>query len=147
MSRDLFRKLDNQAGIAFTETGLGNVYEILGDTDSELKAFQAALASALPLNQPDILAWIYMSLGDCYHKKGNMSEAIQNYSLAQPLFENQHDAESLISVYRKMAKAYENIGDRARAIDSITPAISLADKIGDNQLVAELNAVLQEMGV
>ena len=125
--------------------GLGSVYEILGDTDGELKAFQAALESTLLLNLPDILAWIYMSLGNGYYRKESIPEAIQNFSLAQRLFEEQQDTESLISAYRNLAKAYERIDDRIRAIDSVTRAISLANKIGNGQLIEELEIMLQEV--
>jgi tetratricopeptide (TPR) repeat protein len=118
---------------------------MLGDTDGELKAFQAALESTLPLNQPDILAWIYISLGKCYYRKESISEAIRNFSLAQQLFEEQQDTESLISAYRNLANAYEKIDDRMRAIDSIAQAISLANKVRNGQLIEEFEIMLQKM--
>jgi tetratricopeptide (TPR) repeat protein len=74
---------------------------------------------------------------------GKKQQAIQNYNIAQPLFESQQDTDGLISVYRNLAMAYTELGDRMRATNLVITAILLAKKVGDSQTIEDLETLRQ----
>lgn len=128
-SLDLFRQLDNQAGICATIRYRGVLSYRLGDFISAENDFESALQIAVENKFSGMIAEIRNLQGSIARKSGDLTSALTYYEQAKIGYEGLGDKWRLTAVLRNLARLYFKAGNFSMSKEEFRKVIELCKGI------------------
>jgi tetratricopeptide (TPR) repeat protein len=128
-SLDLFRQLENPAGICATIRYRGVLSYRLGDFINANNNFESALQIATENNFSGMIAEIRNLQGSLARKSGDLTNALNYYEQARTGYEDLGDKWRLTAVLRNLARLYFKAGDYSLSKKAFYEVIELCKEI------------------
>jgi tetratricopeptide (TPR) repeat protein len=141
-----FQKIKDAIGEVRIYMNISSLYQDV-DFDKCLEYLQAAqdLYQAKKLNNKDLLAAIYLNLGNVYQLQTNYSKALLNYNKCYDLNKKFYNPILEITVLQNMGVIYSSIGNTVKAKEYLFKALKGAKEQDLNLPVAQINLSLSEI--
>jgi CHAT domain-containing protein/Tfp pilus assembly protein PilF len=129
----LYQQAGNTAKEAETLTGLGVVYNQLGDKQKALETYQQALSIYQKTNDQTWIADTLNSIGLVHADLGEYEPALAAYNQALPLYEAVKDIGGKAYTLNNLGVAYDAQGEYQKALDAYNEALPLWQQVGDKK--------------
>jgi CHAT domain-containing protein/Tfp pilus assembly protein PilF len=147
---ELWRKLEDQHGIAEALTGIGDLHRQLQDYSQATTTYQEVLARWRALKDQDHEAQVLHNLGMVYYAAGDRQKAIEHYNQALPLRRALKDVDGQARTLNSLATIYFNQGEKRKALGYYNQALKLRrennDRGGAAQTLSSIGAVYSDLG-
>jgi tetratricopeptide (TPR) repeat protein len=97
-------------------------YERAAEMFSKSKKFAEKIGNKL------MVAWGAYNLGDCYFQLGKNKEALDEFNIAQPIFEGNRDIRGVVAVNQSFGLARAKMGDWEKAEEHMNVALRFTQK-------------------
>jgi len=128
--------------------GEGNVYNNIGnlyrdnDYEASLENLKKSLAIAQKLSDNQLMAKLYMNIGNVYYRKKSYSQALNYYDKSNALFIPLKDSANLIQCLQNRGVVYYNLNQFATAEQLLKEANKEAKKLDLNEPIASIDITL-----
>ncbi|MEW5936299.1 MAG: tetratricopeptide repeat protein, partial [Candidatus Thermoplasmatota archaeon] len=133
---DISRGLDDVAGMADAERGLGYVHWRQGEFDDAIAHYGESIAQSTKIHDRHAIARVYIELGNVYNQRGDQAKAAEHYKKSITDLEQ-------IGDYVELARAYNNLGDSYlhtrewdKALEAFERCRTASEKVGNRNFVA-----------
>jgi tetratricopeptide (TPR) repeat protein len=118
-----YQKANNVSGEAKVYNNIGNLYRD-NDYDKALEYFRKSLKMANPDKDNDLIAAIYLNIGNVYMRQKDYYQALNYYNKSNQLFNKSNNKEYMSTCMQDMGVAYFNLNqiDKAEKLLLITNA-------------------------
>lgn len=142
----IFQKVHNNIGVVRIYLNISSLYQEL-DYDKCIEYLQDAmkLYQSENLNNNNLLASIYLNLGNAYQLKHNFSKALFNYNRSYDIISKLDNPELKVTVLQNLGVIYYSTGNNDKAKEYLFKAINLARELDLNQPVAQINLTLSDI--
>lgn len=119
----------NEEGIAEIYNAIGMTKRAQGDPqDAELR-FRDAYATAERIGNGPLMARSMSNLAQLSLERGESRSALDQFIRALELVNEKTDAETVAIIRHNMGMAYKNLGEHAKALESIEAALAINTKL------------------
>ena len=130
-SLDVYRDLDDRAGVALCLAQLGWLLTARGEFGRGTALSEESLALARELGEPRTTSLALVNLGDAAFAHGDYSRASDVYAEALAARRALGDVRTVADALLKAGRAQALAGDRDRAVASLEEGLQLARALGD----------------
>ena len=130
-SLDVYRDLDDRAGVALCLAQLGWLLTARGEFGRGTALSEESLALARELGEPRTTSLALVNLGDAAFAHGDYSRASDVYAEALAARRALGDVRTVADALLKAGRAQALAGDRDRAVTSLEEGLQLARALGD----------------
>jgi predicted ATPase len=125
-SVSLWRALDNQVGLAWALSRLGEVKECLGDDVAAQASWEESFALAESIGERPVMGWTLLSMGRCTFRKGNVAaaHALMEQSLA--IWRTLDNATGIWCTFRELGYLALSEGEYASARALFEESLNMA---------------------
>ena len=116
---------------------LGSVYELIGDFEAALGAFERMLRLAWLAASRTKAAVAFNKMGRVWRRKGNLKLAIEYLRRGQDLFEQAGDERGIGASYDDIGKVLYLLGQYDEAFEEVTKGLSRRGQGGDPRSIAQ----------
>ncbi len=141
-SLELWRQIDDKAGIALTLSNLGSTLIRRGHYDEAAQMITESLALRRELNDPIGTAASLVNLGLVENERGNRAQAIAHYTESHAIARSIGDHDHMIKSLNNLGGVYTALGDYERAAALYQEGMNLCHEVGDKSDEALLTANL-----
>jgi len=138
---ELFKKLHNERGEAKVYNNIGNLYQLV-DYGKALENFENAEKIALKYNDKQLIASLYLNMGNILNRETKYSEALKDYNKSKQLFTELKIPEFLVPCLENIGVIYYNLHQLDSAKSMLIEANSRAKKMDMNSSIATINMTL-----
>ncbi len=129
---------------------LGSIYELIGDFEAALGAFERMLRLSWVVASKSKAAVAFNKMGRVWRRKGDLKLALEYLERGHELFRNAADARGIAGSLDDIGKVLHHLGRYDEAFSKITEALSRRGKGGDKRSIASslsnLGNVQQDRG-
>jgi predicted ATPase/transcriptional regulator with XRE-family HTH domain len=136
-SLDIWRELDNPAGMARVQTVLGQVILEHGDLAAARAMLEQSVALARTVSNPWILAWALYHLGMVDLRERDQARTRPRFEEALALLRRMGNPLDILVLLRALADAASLQGDYTTACTLAEESLGLARALGDPREIAE----------
>jgi tetratricopeptide (TPR) repeat protein len=115
---------------------LGSVYELKGDFEAALGAFERMLRLAWLVASRTKAAVAFNKMGRVWRRKGDLRLALEYLKRGQELFEQAGDARGIAGSYDDIGKVLYLLGRYDEAFDEVTKGLAARGRGGDQRSIA-----------
>lgn len=124
--------INNEEKIALILYHKGYLYRMLGIYNFAIKSYIAALNYFEKVNDKDMVAWIYLDIGNLYYlQKDKSSIAIEHYEKAVALFTELGETQGVIVASNNIGLIYKDRKEYDKALQYFYKDAELCKKIND----------------
>ncbi|NCD69891.1 tetratricopeptide repeat protein [Mucilaginibacter agri] len=139
-----FQIAKSTIGEAKVYNNIGNLYRD-NDYDKALEYFRKSLKIATDLTDEDLIASIYLNIGNVYTRQGDYYEALKYYNKSNDLFIKLNNTEYRITCMQDMGVAYFNLNQYDKAEQLLLAANTEAKKYNRLQQIASIDLTLSSI--
>lgn len=121
----LWRKLEDERGIAGTLTGLGSTHKDLNEAAKALPFYEEALSYWRRIKDRSSEASVLNEMGEIYARMNERQKAIECYSQSLPIFREVKDISGEAVSLNSLGVIYNDLGDSRRALTYYAQALPL----------------------
>ena len=128
--------------------GEGNVYNNIGnlyrdnDYEASLEYLNKSLKIAQQLSDVQLMAKLYMNIGNVYYRKKSYNQALNYYDKSKTLFVTLKDSANLVQCLQNKGVVYYNLNQFATAESLLNEANKEAKKLDLNEPIASIDLTL-----
>ena len=115
---------------------LGSVYELKGDFEAALGAFERMLRLAWVVASRTKAAVAFNKMGRVWRRKGDLKLALEYLKRGQELFEQAGDARGIAGSFDDIGRVHYLIGNYDEAFEEVTKGLARRGKRGDKRSIA-----------
>lgn len=115
---------------------LGSVYELIGDSEAALGAFERMLRLSWVVASKTKAAVAFNKMGRVWRRKGDLKLALEYLERGHELFRNAADARGIAGSLDDIGKVLHLLGRTDEAFAKITEALARRGKRGDKRSIA-----------
>jgi len=115
---------------------LGNVYQLKGDLDSALDAFERMLRLSWVVASRTKAGVAFNKIGRVWRQKGNLDLALEYLERGRGLFRQAADLRGVATSMDDIAQAFWLLGRYDKALDRSAKALEMRRKLGDRRSIA-----------
>lgn len=141
-----YQSANNKAGIAKVFNNIGNLYRD-NDYGAALKYFNLASQIAIPLNDKQLIATIYLNEGNVFLRKRDFTAALGKFDDSRRIFEQVHDESNIISCIQNSGVAYFSLNEYDKAKELLIQASEGAKKLEMKTSVASIDLTLADISI
>ena len=124
--------IKNEEKISLVLYHKGYLYRMLGIYNFAIKSYVAALTYFQKVNDKDMMAWIYLDIGNLYFiQKDKSSIAIEHYEKAVALFTELGETQGIIVANNNLGLIYKDRKEYEKALGYFYRDVELCKKIND----------------
>ncbi|MBI4647512.1 MAG: tetratricopeptide repeat protein [Bacteroidia bacterium] len=112
-------------------------YKNQGNYDKSIEYFFKAIKIAKDLNDKNIIADCYNSLGDSYYYQGNYSQAIVYNQKALKIMEQMKDKPGMTGLYINIGRIHHEQRNYLQALEYYEKALKISEEYGNIQRIGE----------
>ncbi|GGA35808.1 CHAT domain-containing tetratricopeptide repeat protein [Okeania sp. KiyG1] len=127
----LFRKTGNLRGEAVILTGIGSVYDLLGEKQKALNYYNQALPLYQQVGDRREEAVVLNNIGSVYDSLGEKQTALNYYNQALPLYQQVGDKGREATTLNNIGSVYNSLGEKQKALNYYNQALPLYQQVGD----------------
>lgn len=127
-SYELFKELNNAAGLGVEINNLAYIYQHEGNLQKSVELYMEAGKLFEKLNAPLGLANIYVNLGDIYFKNDELNKAEEFFNKALVYAVKTEQETVLANVYNQLAAVYNRVDSTTKAIRFYKKALAIYQK-------------------
>jgi CHAT domain-containing protein len=127
----IYRQINDRAGISSTVGNLGLIYIFLADYKKAIEFFDESLAIAKEFGDLTLEGAALVNLGIAYDKLGKHKQAIKFYQQGLIIFKEIGSQTGEGRALTNLGIAYSSLGDYAKAIEFFQQSLAIAKEIGD----------------
>lgn len=131
MAVKLGEQYDVPKGQGQALSGLGNIYNVIGDYDKAIKYYMLALKVQDKGIDDSGLSKTYNSLGVLFEYQGNFKKALEYHSKALKIKEKLNDKVSMVNTLNNIGVVYGQLKEYEKALEYHNKAFNLASEVGD----------------
>jgi CHAT domain-containing protein/Tfp pilus assembly protein PilF len=131
---EYFMKNSDRSGESKCYTGLGGVYNSLGDFTKSIEYHEKALEIAIRISDRSLESKCYTGLGSVYYGLGDFNKAVEYHEKALEIAREIGDRAIESKCYGNLGIAYWSLGDFTKAIEYHEKALEIAIEIGDRAI-------------
>ena len=141
-----YQKINNTVGEVRIYLNISTLYQYV-DYDKCLEYLHEAreLYQSGKLDNLDILASIYLNLGNVYQLQANFNKALNNYMQGYHIIEKLGNDELKVTAMQNLGVVYTSIGNTQKAKEYLFESLTLAKSLDLNSPVAQINLSLGEI--
>lgn len=143
-SLNFFKQSHNEEGEAKVYNNIGNLYRDI-EYEKGLDFFKQSLILAKKLNLKDLIAGIYLNMGNIYQKKKNYNQALNTYRQGNLIFSELNHYTGLTQTLQNMGVCYHKLDLHDKAEKYLVKAISKAKENDLNFIIASTNLTLSSV--
>ncbi len=140
----LSRMLDFTKGIDLFIYYKASALDVLGRGHEAIPLYEEGVKVAQELGDPVVMADYYGSIGLAYYALGDFDKALENYTKAHDIYEQEKALEPLAKMLNNIAVIYRLQSRYERAVEIYQQSFQLKKQLGDSLGMA---ASLQNLGV
>jgi tetratricopeptide (TPR) repeat protein len=129
---------------------LGSIYELIGDFEAALGAFERMLRLSWVVASKTKAAVAFNKMGRVWRRKGDLKLALEYLQRGQELFEQASDARGIAGSLDDIGKLLHLLGRYDEAFEKVTEALTRRGKGGDRRSIASslsnLGVIQQDRG-
>lgn len=141
LSLNFFKKSNNLEGEAKVYNNIGNLYRDI-EYDKGLDFFKQALAVAKKLEMKELVAGIYLNMGNIYQKMKNYNQALNTYKQGNLIFTELNHNTGLTQSLQNIGVCYYKLNQPQNAEDHLVKALVKAKENDLNFIIASANLTL-----
>ncbi|MDY7002493.1 MAG: tetratricopeptide repeat protein, partial [Cyanobacteriota bacterium] len=146
----LLRKSDNKPGEAIVLTGIGKIYNDLGENQKALEFYKQSLLLSRQIGDKKIVATILNNIALLYNDLGEKQEALDYLNQSLSLSREVGDRKVETSNINNIGQIYSDLGEKQKALDYFNQSLLLSKEMGDKKIeTATLNnigAIYNDLG-
>ncbi|WP_295771864.1 tetratricopeptide repeat protein [uncultured Mucilaginibacter sp.] len=141
-----YQKINNTIGEVRIYLNISTLYQYV-DYDKCLEYLNEARDSyySAKLDNLDILASIYLNMGNVYQLQANYNKALNNYMKGYQIIHKLDNDELKVTAMQNLGVVYTSIGNTDKAKEYLYSSLSLAKGLDLNSPVAQINLSLAEI--
>jgi tetratricopeptide (TPR) repeat protein len=139
-----FARINNLHGQAKVYNNIGNLYRD-NDYDQSLFYLQKSLDIAKKVEDNQLIASLYLNIGNVYLRKKSFNQALQFYNKSNVMFQASKDSVNIIKCLQNRGVIYYNLGVYDQALSLLVEANKLARAKDLNELVASIDLTLASL--
>lgn len=126
--------INNEEKIALILYHKGYLYRMLGIYNFAIKSYVAALNYFQKVNDKDMVAWIYLDIGNLYFiQKDKSNIAIEHYEKAIALFTELGEVQGVVVANNNIGLIYKDRKEYDKALNCFYKDVSLCNQINDTE--------------
>jgi CHAT domain-containing protein/Tfp pilus assembly protein PilF len=126
----LYQQLDSKSEQALVLTGLGRIYDDLGEKQKALDYYQQALPIVRAVGDRKGEAATLYNFGAVYDDLGENQKALDYYQQALPLLQAEGDRTGEATTLNNIGRVYSALGENQKALDYYQQALPLSRAVG-----------------
>jgi tetratricopeptide (TPR) repeat protein/anti-sigma regulatory factor (Ser/Thr protein kinase) len=130
------RSLKRSINVSFN--GIGNLYSMLGQHDQAISYFEKSLRLEAELDNLLGLAVNHQNIGKSLEEQGKLDLALKNYRNSLAYNEKIDNDMGRVICTNSIARVYLKQGRGQDAIDLLEPVLTIANRLGDDFLIAPI---------
>ncbi|MCJ8210930.1 tetratricopeptide repeat protein [Mucilaginibacter sp. RS28] len=103
-----FQRDNNLSGQAKVYNNIGNLYRD-SDFGESLEYFRKSLKIALKINDENLIASLYLNIGNVYYRQKDFYEALKYYNKSNDLFSKLNNTEYVVTCMQNLGVVYFNL--------------------------------------
>lgn len=127
----LFEQQGNLRGLTQALSNVGNIHNLLGNSESALDYAQQSLETAKAANVKSSIAYSYRLLGRIYRKQGKLDDALKAYDNTMELYRALGSKRDLGETQTSIGNIYFDKGQYNEALNEYQSAINIQKSIYD----------------
>jgi len=144
LALELFKNKHNRLGEAKVLNNIGNLY-LGADYDKALEYFTSSLKIAEQLNEPDLMANIFLNIGNIFVRKKKYSQALGFYGKGEKLYQKTGNKIGLTHCLQNKGKIYYELNQLKLAKQVLIKALISAKSNGLNVAGASILLTLSSV--
>lgn len=144
LALELFKNKHNKLGEAKVLNNIGNLY-LGADYDKALEYFTSSLKIAEQLNEPDLMANIFLNIGNIFVRKKKYSQALGFYGKGEKLYQKTGNKIGLTHCLQNKGKIYYELNQLKLAKQVLIKALISAKSNGLNVAGASILLTLSSV--
>jgi CHAT domain-containing protein/Tfp pilus assembly protein PilF len=146
----LYEQLDSKSEQALVLTGLGRIYDLLGEKQKALNYYQQALPIRRAVGDRAGEATTLNNIGAVYSALGENQKALDYFQQALPLSRAVGDRSGEATTLNNIGRVYDDLGEKQKALDYFQQALPLSravgDRAGEATTLSNIGAVYSDLG-
>ncbi len=135
------RQLGSMLGQAINYANLGSIFEYHGEMDSARLYYDKSMVLNREVGSTLGISLCHTYFGSLYEKEGKYEEATEEYQAAYRLMQESKDEWHALNSLIALAGIYNETGDNVKAMDYLSTARQVAQKIKSPEHLAEIYAL------
>jgi CHAT domain-containing protein/Tfp pilus assembly protein PilF len=127
----LYQQLDSKSEQALVLTGLGRIYDLLGEKQKALNYYQQALPIVRAVGNPTGESTLLNNIGLVYSALGEKQKALDYYQQALSLSRAVGNRAGEAGTLNNIGSVYDALGEKQKALDYYQQALPLSRAVGD----------------
>jgi CHAT domain-containing protein/uncharacterized protein HemY len=132
-ARLLYRAVGDRRVEAITLTGIGRVYDALGEKQKALDFYNQALPIFRTVGDRSMEAITLTGIGRVYDALGEKQKALDFYNQALPIFRTVGDRRGEATTLNNIGAVYDALGEKQKALDYYNQALPIRRAVGDRR--------------
>lgn len=132
----IFRKHKDTHNESKTHKTLGTIYEILGDQQNAIIAYENAISCAIDIKDKNLESNAYNPLSGIFLKQGNTKKALDIIELSVSIKKETGDKRGYAFAVYGRGKVYTNLERYEEACDDFEEALTIHESVGDQFAIA-----------
>jgi len=141
---EIYKKWNNERGEARVFNNIGNLYQLV-DYDKALENFGYAEAIAVKYKDKQLIASLYLNMGNIYNRQAKYSKALQSYNKSKELFTELKNPEFLVQSLENLGVIYYNLHQLDTAKSMLLDANEKAKKMDMNSSIVTIDMNLTDI--
>jgi CHAT domain-containing protein/Tfp pilus assembly protein PilF len=127
----LYQQLDSKLEQAVVLTGLGRIYDLLGEKQKALDYYQQALPIVRAVGNPTGESILLNNIGLVYSALGEKQKALDYYQQSLPLSRAVGDRGGEAVTLNNIGSVYSDLGEKQKALDYYQQALPILQSVGN----------------
>ncbi len=137
-AEELYKKANQEEGIAYINNKLGKVYAKSNKSKNAINSYKKAYEIYSKLNKTKSAYNAAYNLGDIYFQSKQYKKAVNYYLKAYNLIKNTNDYGEQAYILNQIASAYSNYGDYTNGLKYFKKTLAVANKTNNTDLIASV---------
>nr|WP_294794234.1 tetratricopeptide repeat protein [uncultured Mucilaginibacter sp.] len=141
---DMFKKINDERGIAKVLNNIGNLYQTV-DYVKAIEYFNQAQEIAEKYADKKLIASLQLNMGNIYNRTNSYNKALLSYNKSHDLFKQLKDSVNLVQCLENLGDIYYKLRDYKKAEELLLQANKDAKRMDMHASIAAINMTLTDI--